>query len=190
MSRATGLYELLQSEHAESALARQIDGFGLTGVCCTRELVLTDQLSRMARALHEAYIFDRQRNANDAASKSNDSLRPWETLDETYRESNREQAEHLELKLRTFGFSAADSNPRLPSTFTDVQIELLGHMEHSRWCAERELAGWTYAPGPKNAENRTSPDLVPWDKLPLNVRKIDFDFVKAIPRTLATCKTT
>ncbi len=182
LSSAAGLCELLQAEHSEAALARQIDGFGLTGVCCTRDLVLTDRLSRMARAFHEAFIADR-RAAGKAASGA--SGQPWESLDEAFRESNREQAEHLELKLRTFGYSVAGSGQRLPAAFSQPQVELLGRMEHARWCAERELAGWTYAPAPKNIGLRTSPDLVPWEQLLPDVRKIDFDFVVAIPRILA-----
>lgn len=185
LSQAAGLSELLKAEHSDSALAQQIDGFGLNSVCCTRELVLTDRLSRTACLLHEAYVADRLRAGEPASAGS---MQPWTELDEGFRESCREQAEHLELKLRTFGYSAVGSTPRLPAAFSDAQVEVLGRMEHTRWVAERELAGWTYAPGPKNIECRTSPDLVPWDKLPPDIQKIDFDFVVAIPRILAALK--
>lgn len=185
LSRAAGLSELLHAEHSDSALALQIDGFGLNSVCCTRDLVLTDQLSRTARSLQEAYLADRLR---DGVPASDHSLRPWEKLDEAFQESSREQAEHLELKLRTFGYSAAATDQRLPEAFSDAQVEILGRMEHARWVAERELAGWTYAPGPKDAARRTSPDLVPWEQLPPDIQKIDFDFVVAIPRILAASR--
>ncbi|MFA7173511.1 MAG: NAD-binding protein [Kiritimatiellia bacterium] len=182
LTRAAGLCELLQAEHSDSALARQIDGFGLTGTCCTRELVLTDELSRMARVFHEAYIVDRQAAGDTTTGPSR---KTWESLDEAFRESNREQAEHLELKLLTFDYSATDSRRGIPVAFTDEQLQILGRMEHARWCAERELAGWGYAPGPKSVDTHTSPDIVPWNSLSPDVRKIDFDVVTAIPRLLA-----
>jgi hypothetical protein len=186
LSRASGLNELLQAEHSEAALARQIDGFGLTCVCCTHELVLTDQLSKTAHAIHDTYRADQLAAGKPASGASG---QPWATLDESFRQSNREQAEHLELKLRTYGYSAANADKCPPNTFDETQIEVLGRMEHARWCAERELAGWTYAPEPKNPERRTSPDLVPWERLTPEARNKDFACVVAIPRILATSKT-
>jgi hypothetical protein len=187
LSRASGLCELLQAEHSEAALARQIDGFGLTCACCTRDLVLTDQLSQTARAIHDTYLADQLAAGKPASGASG---QPWESLDEAFRDSNREQAEHLELKLRTFGYSAAVSGKCLPKAFSEAQVEVLGRMEHARWCAERELAGWNYAPGPKNTEHRTSPDLVPWERLTPEARNKDFSCVLAIPSILAKCKAT
>jgi hypothetical protein len=73
----------------------------------------------------------------------------------------------------------------LPQAFDESQVETLGRMEHARWCAERWLAGWTYAPGEKNVALRTSPHLVPWEQLDDTIKKIDFDFVRAMPRILA-----
>lgn len=181
LSRAAGLLDLLRAEHSEAALARQIDGFGLISTCCTRELVTTDRLSLTARAIHKVFT-DTQLAAG--ASASGASLQPWDALSETFRESNREQAEHLELKLRTFGFSATDIGLRQAEAFSDSQTDILGRMEHARWWAERELAGWTYAAGPKNVETRTSPYLVPWQQLDVAIQEIDLAFVRAIPRVL------
>ncbi len=182
LSRAAGLLDLLRAEHSEAALARQIDGFGLTSTCCTRELVTTDRLSSTARAIHKVFT-DSQAAAG--ASSDEPSLQEWDVLSEIFRESNREQAEHLELKLRTFGFSATGSGLQLQKPFSDRQAEILGRMEHARWWAERELAGWTYAAGPRNVDNRTSPYLVPWEQLDAATREKDFAFVRAIPHILA-----
>lgn len=182
LSRAAGLCDLLRAEHSEAALARQIDGFGLVSTCCTRELVTTDLLSETARAIHKVFT-DSQAAAG--ASSTDTGLQPWDALSETFREANREQAEHMELKLRTFGFSATGSEARLPAVFSDSQTDILGRMEHARWRAERELSGWTYAAGPKDAENRTSPYLVPWEQLDAATREKDLAFVRAIPHILA-----
>ncbi len=72
-----------------------------------------------------------------------------------------------------------------PSRFFVIQgdatrTEILARMEHARWYAERRLAGWTYAPPPKNVVHRTSPHLVPWDELDESIRQIDRDAVQAI----------
>jgi len=181
LAHAAGLCELLRAEHSDSALAKQIDGFGLLDACCSKEMVLADKLHRFARSFHESYVSE-QLKAGKA--ETDPALQPWDTLEEDFRESNCEQAEHIEVKLRTFGYTAVPPGLRLPLTFDDSQVEILGRMEHARWCADRWLAGWTYAPGKKNNALRTSPHLVPWDQLDSAIKKIDFDFVRVIPYVL------
>ena len=95
------------------------------------------------------------------------------------------QAEHMELKLRTFGFSADPACKKVPAQFTPEQVHLLGRMEHARWCAERWLSGWSYAPPPKDAIRHTSPYLVSWEDLDKSVQEIDFETVREIPAVLA-----
>lgn len=182
LARAAGLCDLLRAEQSNATPAKIIDGFGLIDNCSSSDLVLTDALSRVARLLHEDYVAN-QRRSNPRASSP--SMNPWDSLDESLRDSNREQAEHVELKLRTLGYSSVGSDARLPVSFTDEEVELLGRMEHARWCAERKLAGWTYAPGEKDVANRTSPHLVPWEQLPNAIRDYDFNFVKSLPRILS-----
>lgn len=181
LSVAAGLDEVLKAEHSQSALARQIDGFGLVDHCCARDVVLAGNLCASARSFHAAYVRGRL-EAGVAASGS--AMKPWDDLDEMYRASSCEQAEHMEVKLRTFGFTSGSKPPRWPDAFDDAQVETLGRMEHARWCAERWLAGWTYAPGPKNQEARTSPHLVPWAQVGEEIRTIDFDAVREIPGIL------
>jgi voltage-gated potassium channel Kch len=182
LSHAAGLCELLGAEHADSALARQIDGFGLVEDCCAKEMVLAGNLNRFARSFHESYVREQLKAGIAGADPS---LQPWNTLHEDFRESNCEQAEHMEVKLRTFGYSALPSEARLPQTFDDAQVDALGRMEHARWRAERQLAGWGYASGPKNIDRRTSPHLVPWSQLDPSIKKIAFDFIRALPRILS-----
>jgi len=50
--------------------------------------------------------------------------------------------------------------------------------------AERYLAGWQYAPGPKNLELRTSPHLVPWENVRADIREFDRSAVRIIPEVL------
>lgn len=187
VSLANGLAELLDAERSEASLARRIDAFGLVSECCSLDAVLEGSLFQFAREFHQAYVQARLlagvKPSEDAA------LKDWETLDEQYRDSNRELAEHTELKLRTFGYSGEPKAGKLPRSFTEQQILVLAQMEHARWCAERFLAGWTYAPTPKDLLRRTSPNLVPWEKLDESIRQIDRDAVSAIPSILAQAGT-
>jgi hypothetical protein len=62
---------------------------------------------------------------------------------------------------------------------------MLARMEHARWNAERFLAGWSYAPGKKNVERKTSPWLVGWGELPEEIREYDREAVRNIPHLVA-----
>jgi hypothetical protein len=118
----------------------------------------------------------------------NPAIRDWDNLDEDLRESNRQQAAHLFIKLRAIGCEVTgrdDPRPAVTGLQPD-QVEVLGRMEHSRWVAERILAGWTLAPGPKDVTHKTSPHLVPWADLPPDIQQYDRDFVTLIPALLAT----
>jgi hypothetical protein len=178
LALATGLAELLNAERSSSALARQIDAFGLVSDCCSEAAVLEDGICQFASRFHGAY--KRNRLAAGINPATDKALKDWNELDPDFRESSCEQAEHMEVKLRTFGYSTDREKGPFPTTFTDDQFLVLARMEHARWCAERWLAGWTYAPPPKNKELRTSPYLVPWDHLDEGTQKIDFDLVREI----------
>ena len=180
---ATGLAELLNAERSSSALARQIDAFGLVSDCCSADAVLEDSICHFASRFHEAYV--RNRLAAGITTATDAALKDWNALDQDYRESSCEQAEHMEVKLRTFGYSMDSAKGSFPTTFTDDQLLVLARMEHARWCAERWLAGWTLAPPPKNKELRTSPYLVSWDQLDEGTQKIDCDLVREILEILA-----
>ena len=59
-------------------------------------------------------------------------------------------------------------------------------MEHDRWVAERRFEGWTYAPGEKSIDAKTSPYLVPWGRLSDEVKDYDRSTVRALPERFAT----
>ena len=67
--------------------------------------------------------------------------------------------------------------------FIPGEIEELAKAEHARWMAERTADGWTYGTN-KDAVAKTSPYLVPWEKLTEEIRELDRDTVRRIPRML------
>jgi hypothetical protein len=177
LSTSAGLAEILRDEKSEAALAHRIEAFGLVTECCSVDVVLENRLFRFAREFHRAYVANR---AKAGVPDSDPSMKKWEALDESLRESNCEQAEHLKVKLLTAGIPPEAAGHSHPVAFNDKQVEILARMEHARWYAERRLAGWTYAPPPKNVAHRTSPHLVPWEELDESIRQIDRDAVQAI----------
>jgi hypothetical protein len=187
MARQCGLARLLQEEHRAGTVGRlsHILPFGMYEDCCHPESLTEGTEDRLARQIHADYV--RRRRQEGVAPSSDPALWDWEDLDEGFRESSRQQAAHLFVKLRALGCAAAaQSDPRpAVAAFEPDEVELLAHMEHARWVAERILAGWTCAPGPKDVERKTSPYLVPWDQLPPEVQQYDRDFVILIPALLA-----
>lgn len=131
--------------------------------------------------MHEDYRTKRRKgdhNANDP------SLNDWDNLDEDLKDSCRQQADHIEVKLRAIGLSSTTGKTGTEVTaFTPDEVEMLliAIMEHNRWNADRFLAGWSQAPGKKNVENKTSPWLIGWDVLPEEIREYDREAVRNIP---------
>jgi hypothetical protein len=67
--------------------------------------------------------------------------------------------------------------------FEPEETEILARFEHVRWVEERLRQGWRLGPRRDAAEKR-SPYLVPWEELSEEVRDLDRDSVRAIPRLL------
>lgn len=157
--------------------------FGSAGATCTWESVRGHGVDALARLIHEDYVA-KQRERGAAPS---DSAAPWDRLAPGLRESNRQQADHLPVKLRALGHDVR-SAANLPDAI-DVPpgaVETLARMEHARWNAERFLAGWTL--GDKDVAKRRSPYLVAYDALPDAIKEYDRDTVRNIPRLVQTAK--
>lgn len=137
---------------------------------------------RMARAIHEAHVTQRVREqaADDL------SLREWERLPTSLQDSNRFQADHIEVKLRAIGCEvvAASDRPAQPFKFTDEEVENLAEMEHGRWSAERITDGWVWGER-KDIEKKASPYLLSWGQLPDEIKNYDRQAVRNIPQLLA-----
>ena len=136
------------------------------------------------RGCSDADFVDR-RTRDGRNPKTDGALAPWAKLGERYRESNRQQADHIPIKLRAIGCRAVAETVVAPAVaaFDLEAVELLARMEHDRWNAEKWLSGWTAAPGDKekDEERRTSPSMVSWEELGDGIRQYDRDAVKLIP---------
>ena len=183
MTTDGGLTTLLDADIAASQLAGLVKPFPLIGLSSDREILRQREMDVGAMAVHADYVAKRrasEHNPNDPA------LRKWEELDEDFKDSNRQQADHNDVKLRALGLIAtADAAGEAVTTFTAEEVETLARTEHARWNAERFLAGWSYAPGKKNIELKTSPHLVLWNELSDDIREYDREAVRNIPRLVA-----
>jgi predicted dinucleotide-binding enzyme len=189
LSGQSGLARLMEERRGEPGSAVNFHPFG------TQDYSLAnDSGERFARQIHAAYIKMRCDEAGQDAAKleklaKDSSMKDWDDMTEDLRESNRQQADHIHIKLRALGLKVADEMDSRPAVaeFTPAQIELLAEMEHRRWMAERRMANWTYAPA-KNEQRRENPNLVSWDKLPENIKDYDRNAVREIPMLLAEAK--
>ena len=69
--------------------------------------------------------------------------------------------------------------------FTDAEVDGLAPVEHDRWAADMARNGWRYAPGAKDPVEKTSPYMVPWNKVPPEIQEYDREAIRDIPEVLA-----
>jgi len=146
-----------------------------------------DVRETIAKSIHESYVTGR--TSDPTHDPADPSLQPWKILREDLKESNRQQADHIAIKLRTAGLWF---RKRLPGsavfadiTQLDAVTEQLAIAEHDRWVAEKRRNGWIAAPCHerecRNDELRLHNCLFPWDELTEEQKKFDRDTVRQIP---------
>lgn len=179
-----GLTHLIEDPEARGS--HRVYAFRLNAAACRREIILGETQDILAKAIHAAYV-SKQRSEG-ATSRDNPYLIDWESLPEEIRESNRQQADHIPVKLRAVGCEPEPVTPDNAAAFEfeREEIELLARMEHARWNAERFLAGWRYAPGVKDVERKTSPYLTSWENLSEQIKEYDRNTVRQLPKFLAS----
>ena len=146
------------------------------------DIVLTGTTELLARAMHQMYVEDRLSQGVDPAEPA---LSPWDAVPETLRRSKRSQATDVATKLAALGRGIGpltdwDGSQQV---LDHDEIEQLAELEHARWVAERREQGWL--PGPRNPDQRTTTDLVPWTQLSEDVKELNRHFVRALPGVLA-----
>jgi hypothetical protein len=190
MSREAGLATLMKEGRGAFDFGN-LDVFGLLDKTCSLEALLGGTHELLARAIHEDYVRHQKEEGN--TPETNPSMVGWDELPEPLKESNRHQADHIDVKLKAIGCGLQALTDWEAVTYEDLSdevkkvfdVELLARMEHDRWCEERRLHGWRYAPGPKNIKKKTTPYLVAWEDLDKTVKDLDRNAVRALPAILA-----
>jgi hypothetical protein len=161
-----------------------VTAFPLLDATCRPDLLLRGINETLARAIHDDYL--RHQLATGKPLGSEDAIRPWEELDESYREASRAQASGLAERLDAFGYRIAPLTDWHAGQFefTEEEVEGMARMEHRRWCAERRRDGWTYGQE-KDRKRQRHPDLLPWEELTAEAREKDRVMVRDLPHMLA-----
>ena len=152
--------------------------------------IIDEELDWMAKQLHALFLETENKKHGGPGKSSKPSAVPWNILPEEYKQSNRSQADHLLVKLRSAEVvsprqSLADAKKALndkPDWITKKQLEQLAITEHNRWCAEKWIIGWEQ--GERDDDHKRHPDLVPWEDLNEGTKDYDRVFVKSIPELL------
>jgi hypothetical protein len=165
---------------AERQLAAVVDLFIAIGVWIALRSAI--RLEVLARGIHDSYRERRLATLGEA----DPSLADWDSLPETLRASNRDQAAHFVEKLNVIGcgVSPSEGEEAATFTFTPAEVEALAKLEHDRWMTERRRQGWQLGPT-RDPKTRTTPYLVDWEQLSEPVRDLDRDAIREIPTQLA-----
>ncbi len=179
MANKNGLAVLLEND--DGRLSGHIKTFGIIREICTKSFVLDEKPDRLAKKIHRNYL--QKSMAAGVKMESKPSMQPWKYLNPFYRSANRQQADHIYVKLRAVGASVCkETEESEPFAFTEQEIEILAKMEHARRCAHYYLEG--YSGGPRDDEKKTHPDLVPWEELSEEAKDYDRETVRNIPEYL------
>jgi hypothetical protein len=185
MNLTSGLSTLLRGNQYKTFSNHYMHVFPLLERTCTPKVIwegCTNEI--LARAIHEDYVKNAIKRGETL--ETNPSIVAWTDLPENLKESNRNQAEHISLKLKRFGYDFSmtrDWDIQLIE-FSAAEVEEMGKMEHKRFIDERLREGWTYGAF-KDEKKKISPTLIPWEKLSEEEKDKDRNTVKSIPFFLA-----
>jgi len=166
--------------------------FGMAEDIWNYNAILNPKLDELAEVFHQSYFDSQEAKRAKILAQGKEpperrpAEKPWEVLDEQYRNANRALADHLPYKLHAMGLKAVSLKEYAGRTIQEpvaADMETLAKMEHARWCAERWLAGWVK--GNRDDKARIHNDLVPWDELSPEERFIDYDLINGLVKILA-----
>jgi hypothetical protein len=147
---------------------------------------LSNAPDKAARAFSDAYRATLPPARRD--DPANRSARPWDQLDETFRQATRDAVAHIPAKMASAaidpilwrGVAGPPKLPREARLFKDeADCERMAELEHERWNAQRRMDGWRSTSLPsKDEQRRLHPDLAPYAQLSDATKEYDRAFVR------------
>ncbi len=149
-----------------------------------------DALEKLAEAAHDIYCEGKKRDGwskgqRDEAARTHPLLVSYAELGESDKEMNRVTVRNIPTKLASAGYIMVPARSDEPALeFSAEDLEELARLEHNLYVKAKSEQGFTL--GEPSEENpRRNPYLVEWDNLSEEIKEIDRDLVRGIPRILA-----
>lgn len=188
MVEDAGLALLLHEQGPDGNAYKNLHAFPLLDHTCTPDLILRGTHELLARDLHQAYLDGLQ--AEGALPIGSAALAAWDDLPEEVKERNRRQADRIAGILGQHGYRIVPLTDWMASDLVFKEEEggdevlSMARMEHERWCQVMRAHGWRYAPK-RSKEDKTNPDLVPWEQLPPKEIEKNKAFIRGLPKVLS-----
>jgi len=164
MQRTSGLAQLLESNTGEQEIPDGLYPFGMFDEVLHVDNVLTRQLDKLARGIHQMYL-ESQPSLPSASGEASHhkALQLWSDLPQWERKQNLLKADHWSIRLRAIRCAPATQSSVVP-VFNADEVVAQAKMEHNRYVNTKLYDGWRY--GPKRIEEaKINPFLVPWEQL-------------------------
>ena len=190
MVEDAGLALLLHEEDKNKSPYKKLHAFPLLDQTCTPDLILRGTHELLARDLHAAYLEGLDKEQGE--SKGDSALAAWDDLPEDTKESNRKQADRIGVILEEHGYHIAPLTDWKSASliFNENEaegvdeVEAMARMEHELWCQGMLADDWQSGPV-RSKEQKTHPDLEPWDDLPAKEKEKNKKFIRDLPKVLA-----
>ncbi|MBF0311179.1 MAG: NAD-binding protein, partial [Magnetococcales bacterium] len=169
------LREMLDTDQENLQGGGMIRPFGFLDEIFSHEMLLLEEVDQVARLLHQRYYQECLERGEPSGSRP--AVVPWEELPEVFKEDNRLVADHLAIKLRDLHCRSVPGLSPNEQRFTEQEVDEVGRAEHHRWCANRWLNNWKYAPQ-RQDQNRLHHNLVPFDDLSQEDQEKDRQIVR------------
>ena len=107
------------------------------------KFIINEELETIAKKIHDKYRIEKEKETGKKQLK-------WDEISDFLKESNRNQANHLETKLMLMGFAITNADHQDDHVLTKEEfsqtiepgIEKMAAIEHARWNAFYHLRGW------------------------------------------------
>ena len=158
----------------------RLNKFNLIEESFTKQSIISEKIDELAKLIHAFYLPPKgKRNPEKGSHKE------WEYLAIDFKNQNREQADHLDVKVRALGCKIVPIDSPEEEFIIDEKaeiFEILAETEHNRWVGHMILSGWKLGEE-RDDKNKIHPNLVPYNdkKLSEKVKQYDRDTILNIP---------
>ena len=189
MAESGGLSSLLGENQSDKDAFGNLRIFDLFDQTCTAEILQKGTHEILARNLHGVYLEGIDLSGDN--KQSDGALLPWNELSEYLKEKNRRQADRIPVMLNSGGYRIAPLRDWDSENFKFKEdhsggmdeVMIMAMLEHEFWCEEKTSEGWRYGPK-KDPDQKTNPNLIPWEKLTPTEQEKNKKYVRGLPKLL------